>query len=350
MKKTISSILFCLCMLTSAQDRLVLKSGDTLNVRVIAIDELKNIIVYVDDLDTIIADLDFVTSKIIVSNASQTIPETLNANAAESFSDYKHKIRFFDDPAGYGYGKFSLNTNLTSLFKFDESLYDKHFGLNSALSIEPEYSVSKTLSIKLPVLIGLNRVEPDGSYLYYTNMFTYYREFQEPQIDPYYFEEDYSYEYPLLHPPNIIFQVGLYTKHFGKNAYKSKNNLYFSQGLSIGRGEYYANNFYIAYELDEYNYYNQVDQRINFSKNEFTYLRYEMMIGLLLKYWKNFNISFESGISTGMTNKGEKEDISYRKIGNGEYLPLHTNVYEKSGNIIMINRINLVYRFGGHRQ
>lgn len=339
-------LLFLMLTCVYSQDKLILNNGDTLNVKVITVDEKRGIVSYIENNDTVIADLKSVSDKDIRSEFTAVLKNEFTASSMESENKIKNRYSFFDKPAKYNYGKFLFSTNITSLLKQDNSVYNTFFALNSVLSLQPEIFLSDKFSIMVPVLIGLNKVKPAELSWFYSNMYDTYNGI--PSINDYYFTESYS-DYGDFHPPNLLFQVGFYTKHFGNASYK-KNMVYFSQGLSVGKAELYAIDFYhhfVEYQEPTYSYYNLEDQYLNASSNTVFYFRYEIMLGLLMKLNKNFNLSFESGFSSRLSKIVDKPDNAYRKVDNGSYTWVYKNQYDKRGGIIMINRINLIYRFGG---
>ncbi len=341
---------FSLLILRTAfsQDTLIFNNGDTVAVDLVTIDESKGLMVYIENTDSLIVASKIIKEYRIHSDVLYSLPDKVTAHSAESKSEYSAKHGFFSTPVEHEQGKFAITTNLTSLLKKSGGNNRLNFAVNHILTIEPEYYISGRLSIKIPVGIGLNQVKPD-TYASYSGYNIYNDSYDSP--DPPYFSTYYfsSYDYLDEHPRNVIFQVGIYTKHFSK--IPKKNYFYFSQGLSFGMGNLYAVDYYHQYVYSEQDgYWVIAEGRKVVNNNIASYIRYELIGGLNWSISKFISFSFETGYSTSMGSNGNKEDHFYRRLNNDDFILMSTNLYSNShekGRFIL--RVNLIFRFNGKK-
>lgn len=335
-----------------AQDTLVFKSGEVINVTVLGIEQKSKLIVYIDKGDTLIGNLDAIENVKLSENDDRPLSTSYKRFSSKAYFGYTERYSFFNKPVKYEYGKLLISTNLTSLDEKSPLNSIIYFSLNRVLTIEPEYFITKKTSIKIPIGIGINRIMPYSDE-YYSNweMYGYSPdEISPPPLNTYYFDDEYyGASYNNDHPMNTIFQVGIYTKHFLNS--QKKYRLYFSQGLSYGKANYFAIDYYHQHRYityyDDYKEWEITDSRTETRDNIVSYFRYEVLAGYNMRIFKSIGFSIETGFSTKVNANGDEYDRVFRKIEDGDYIQIYSNKYtneSQSGKFII--RLLASYNFG----
>jgi len=327
----------------SIQDTLVFYSGEIKIANIIAVDTAKELIIYQTAGDTIIADLKIVENLIIHSAVTGSIPDFLIPFSVQSETGFTPRYNFLSTPANYNRGRFALTTNLTSLIEQNPG-NTAVFAVNRVLTVEPEYFFSN-MSVKIPVAVGITKVKPMVDDIY-SAWNLYYEDYENPLNPPFIWEEYFSSQmYSDEHPRNIIYQIGIYTKHFRK--LPGKNYFYLTQGISYGRCNLYAVELYHHFLSSEnYPYWVIDSENRVIHDNTAFYIRYEILGGLNWNLYKNISLLAETGYSTPMGSHVKAEDYFYRSLDDGGYELMRANLFKndyETGRLIF--RFSISMRF-----
>jgi hypothetical protein len=329
-----------------SQDTLYLNNGDTLAVKFIAADEDNGLIVYSIGSDTTFMSMRLVKTLNIYSGFSDRLPGDMLEKADKIEKHHVDKYEFFNSPAPDQKGLCAVSANLTSLIPNLKESYRLHYAINSVLTIEPEYYISDKMSIRIPVCIGINRKKPPASYTNVWNRYYFPCDPAEtPRMDPTYFTNDFS-GYNELHAPNMVFQVGVYTKHF--SSISKRNYIYFTQGLNFGEDNYFAHDYHDYLVYSESQCWYPYKEMLTVYDNPAYYFRYELLIGMNISMGRHLCLNLESGPSIRMGSYGKKDDHLYRSLNNSDSVLIHTHHFEeKNVRTLLTFRISLAYRFRG---
>jgi hypothetical protein len=345
------NILVCFLLLifktAESQDTLIFNNGDTAKIDLISIDESKGLLMYIDKSDTIFVSSGIIKEYRIHSEVEHTLPESIVKSAEESGSKYVVKHGFLTQPGEERIGKFAVSTSLTSLLENSPEKYRLHYALNRVITIEPEYFLSHKLSLKMPIEIGVSRIKLTPDNIDVWSMYSSWSYSEPPTINVSYFNDSY-WTYSYLHPQNLIFQLGLYTKHF--SSIPRKNYLYFSQGLNFGIDDIYALDMYHHISYNEQNdYWDVLVERIIAKKNQVYFFKYELLGGLNWSLGRIVSLTMETGLAFKLISKGKIEDHVYRSIETSDYELSYTHLYDnKQFNKRIIFHLGLSFRINGN--
>lgn len=397
MKKLYFVLFFITLLQTSySQDTLVYADGSFHEVKITSIDTLNRTVQYIRkntncaiSLDDLIA---YKHNEKWYSKEGDSGEFSVSENSL-----YQLKPHFFVRPAKHTYSKYSISVGYSpasaDFGNLERRLYSALFNHNASIRIEPEYTLHPKFSLKIPIVIGLGiqdesfditypRQNTDYQY-YSTYYFQFYQQDAYPSLpllvrrneasNSFYYDD-----YKDVHKSELLWQVGITPKFYPFG--QTRNALYISQSINWGRGNYNSVDYYYEFKDSIYAYtwpdpivhWNLQSETAVVTKNSFHYFRFETLIGINFNLSSSLCFSIESGFSTVMQNKGTTPDYVYMKVPDQNYQVIYSGVYNVNQNeeVInpnyhynygpfsngglthsgkMINRIHLVYKFGGKR-
>lgn len=294
--------------------------------------------------------------------------------AGNNKSHGDEKTGLFTKLGTYRYGKWAISYNLASPFLSVLSVVNKNnrtfFSNNALISIEPEYFISDKFSLKFPVYLGLPNFKlpitetidrqnvpttavDEGGLLYKSTLYWRYQIELDNAVLPI-IDGKYENEDAPEHGRRLLAQIGVHPKWFPYG--QSKNALFIGQGLDLGIGDMYAIDYFHTWETSNGSSVEDwvwTEERIELRTDNTLFFRYEATVGVSFNFGNALNLSIETGYSTPMKNSGKDGDRVYRRIfKSGAYEQIHAEVYneDKGSWGRIINRLHLVYRFGGERR
>lgn len=390
-------ILFCISLLqmSYAQDTIVFSDGSIRDVKINAVDTLNQTIHYVrKNTSYTISNEEIISYKfngIWYARENQSNQFSVSEN-----SFYQIKPHFFLKPAKHTYSKYSISiaySPSSSAFgeNLERRLFIAQFSNNATLRIEPEYLIHPKVSIKIPLVLGLGIesapyeiFNEQSDYYYYNQPYFYFSaptyplapevNSRNPQEQSLYFNN-----YKPVHKSELLYQIGITPKFYPFG--QTRNALYISQSINWGRGNYNSVDYYYDFDTLVFTDYWTGDQsaswyltseRARVTKNQFNYFRFETLVGINFNVSSSLCFSIESGFSSIMQNNGKTEDRVFLKAPGEDYQLIYSGVYQVNpdNEVInpafnynynsfwsrgfiysgkFINRIHLVYKFGGKR-
>lgn len=360
-------IFIVVAKLATSQDTLVYVTNEVQAVKITKIDKEARVISYMSGGD--VSSIGF-TSLLKYKYQGNWI----SIEAGNSKTPAGDKTGLFTKLGTYRYGKWAISSNLASPFLGVLSVVNKNnrtfFSSNALISIEPEYFISGKFSLKFPVYLGLpnfklpisettdrqnvptSHIDEGGNLYKPTQYWRYQIELDNsivPVIDGRYENVDGP-----EHSRRLFAQIGVHPKWFPYG--QSKNAFFIGQGFDLGIGDMYAIDYFHTWETSNGSSTDNwvwTEERIEIRTDNTLFFRYEATVGVSFNFGSAINLSIESGYSTAMMNSGKDGDRVYRRIfKSGSYEQIHSDVYKEDtgswGRII--NRLHLVYRFGGERR
>jgi hypothetical protein len=316
-------LLFCISAFP--QDTLVFISGDTVAVEVLTVDTVHGLIHYVFLGDTIIvADRNINISK-IHSNTGSSIPGIYyKANISPS-DRFEEKYGLLNRPVADRSNSLAISIYLTALLESSPRNFRIHSTMNRVLLLEPEYLISNKLSLKMPLGIGISKVEPPlNSHVW--DMYSGYYYDSLPLILDTNRIINSHWAYSIVHPMNLKFQLGFYAKHSFN--FSRKSYFYLSEGIDFGLADIYSLELYYSqvYNIDQYWELNE--ERIEVKTNNIFFFNAKVIGGLSLGIGKSVALNVDGGVSLRISGKSNKEDLIFQSINHSDYELIYINKYE----------------------
>lgn len=355
MRVLISTILLSMSFQTTAQDTIVHKSGKIEAVQVLNLDKGLKLMVYAIADDTIYMSTDNFEKYMIHSPSVkfkiEEKPLTVESSEEKQFENVAKRF------PRYEYGKFSIGTNLFALMQFS--------GRNTRMTIEPEFTLSKKFSLKIPLTIGLSGFDEayykDGQTHGANNQYAIYNSIEYdgvlPDIQEYYLWRNYE--------ENTIGEIGIQPKFYFYDKHRHPLSLYALAGFNIGIATYYQYDRYHSFDTTGYQYQDwngsdwDVLWRTNWDIKEpirartaynSVYYSFDLALGLDFNFSRSICIGLQAGYASQAIPFIKKNDHIYRNVFGGEYETYldYSPVVRSWGESIRM-KFHLIYRFGGKR-
>jgi hypothetical protein len=388
--KKLYLILFFVALIQNcfSQDTIIYNDGSFRQVKITTIDTLNRTLHYVRkntnhaiSMEEIIA-YKFNESWYSKEDASGQFSVSKNAL-------YKFKPNFFTRPAKYTYNQYSISATYSPSYSsfgplFMRNLFATQFCHNATIRIEPEYLLHPKISIKIPIVIGLgiesapyqvvNYELPEYYYnktYFHFSDYTYSGELELYDRNPQWQSISFT-GYTPVHKNELLYQIGITPKFYPFG--QTRNAFFISQSINWGRGNFNSVDYYYDYDTIQtsgnYTYWKQLSETAVVNKSWFNYFRFETLVGINFNISSSLCFSLESGFSTTMRNNSKIEDRVFLKTPGEDYQLIYSGVYQTnpSKEVInpdysynsswnlgsstaakFINRIHLVYKFGGKR-
>ena len=252
-------------------------------------------------------------------------------------STTKNTSKEFDSNVGkYSYGKWSISTNLTSLFSTIER--------NSRFTIEPEYDFTSKFSVRVPIRIGV------GDYYFYEDYTTsvYFEGYsvnEPPQVRRNYNDDYYIYE------ENVIFELAINPKFYpyGKH-HRGLLSPYVGAALIAGiwKVQNESQNITVARGTSSgYEYWSIIEASAFKKQSNVPFMSSELTVGSDFTFSRTINLAVETGVTVNLAHGDLGEYSVFGRQSGGEY-----SVYETRASVLDRPvrgrfRILLTYRFNG---
>lgn len=379
-------LIICLTRLQPllSQDTLVFKDGIVRAVKIESVDEETGLISYQNKKENLTINRSDIiqykwNNEWITHNALTGLYEK------SASSPYKLYYSFFKSPSKYDYGRFSINASFSPTIETKNwSARNLFFADEGRFSIEPEFIVNPHFSLRIPIVVGLGQKayssgahaeylgsvhtgygsSGNGTIYLYGDFFNYKGQEDHTNL-PVVDSRNSPWNYDSMyngHIKHLIFQIGISPKFFPFG--QTQNAFYISPSINVGQADRYAVNYYTTFTPTSYTsvYTGELvetweikeEKAVVQGQSKFLFFRGEVLFGFNFNLTKSLNFAFESGLSTGILNQGEKDHV-YTRIEGGDYNLAYSEIYDESEylglfRLHVINRFQLVYKFGGQRK
>lgn len=325
MRNTFLFFILQFCISAFPQDTLVFNSVDTVAVKVLTVDTVHGLIQYVFLGDTlIVADRNISTSK-IHSTTGSSIPGIYNKANFSPSGRFEEKHGLLNKPVADRSNTLAISICLTSLLENSPRNFKIHNAMNRVLLLEPEYFISNKLSLKMPVGIGISKVEPP-LYSHVWDMYSGYYYDPQPLVLDTNRIVDSRWAYSIVHPMNLKFQLGLHAKHSFN--FSRKSYFYLSEGIDFGLADIYTLELYYSQVFNADQYWELNEEGIEAKTNNIFFFNAKVYGGLSLGIGKSVALNFDGGVSLRYSGMSNKEDLIFQSINHSDYELIFTNKYE----------------------
>ena len=295
----------------------------------------------------------------------------------EEMEDYKvakyyHRPSVFVRKPNYSPGKFSISTNLLSLFVQtsiddynsyntwrDETYSNVHLFTNRSFSIEPEYRIMDRFALRLPVQIGFpaknldSLVGPKNPSYYRTEFF---RVGNNSSPDPnnvgsndFYDNNDRDIK---AHAKNLSFQIGIVPKFYPFG--QSLCAMYLGAGAYIGMIDFFQNDYFYDLYIDSttsqssYKYLEVAQEKVVRSEFKRLFYRFEGQIGIDLNLNEYLGLGFQMAYSSIIYAENPIDRIFAKYDIDPAYTYIKDSEFQYEGARFgyMAARVHLTFRIG----
>ncbi|MFT5820922.1 MAG: hypothetical protein ACI8ZM_002170 [Crocinitomix sp.] len=343
-----------------AQDTLCFQNGEIKAVEIIKIDSAAAIIEYEFEEQTIYQGINSF-NRIIYQGQEINLDYWINRSVNQNLEKTNEQLLKSNR---YSYGKFAISTNLTSFVGDALRRSSAFFYDNTWFSIEPEYWFHDRLSVKFPILIGLeaNLSNSPKALNLEISSWDYWVDYNwetgfisAPEI------QDRQENYYLYdgggHHRNLQFQLGINPKF-----YLTKNRRvmpYIGQSISVAFLNMKTIDYFTTYsetvnaETGVTYYTFEYEEQLIYDSQSATF-KYEGMFGLNFNLTRGLNFTTEVGYSNRNKAVNDEADRVYLRTDVlDEFKLVKTSAYSAEERYRYglrgkcFARIHLVYRFGG---